>query len=248
MVLDADDEPDRRRLEGIVWALAEMGATTYLEHSRRGAHLWFFLAKSLPGRDIRRFGLGLFSHFHVQEIELFPKQDQLRSGPGSMIRLPFGVHRKSGRRYGFWTFAGEPLAPTLREQIRLLANPVLISQALFDKFVALAPKQKELSVVKRLPGPGNPAALPAEGSLSERIKAAVGVREFVEKYVELSRYGKGICPFHDDHIPSFYVNEARNFWFCFACDEGGSIIDFWMKRQGLEFGEALKELADRYLL
>ena len=38
---------------------------------------------------------------------------------------------------------------------------------------------------------------------------------------------QSLCPFHDDHHPSFNVNEEENYWYCFACETGGSIIDFW---------------------
>lgn len=102
LVLDADDEPDWRRVQALAGALSEMGATSYLEKSRRGGHLWIFFREPAPGKDIREFGHGLLDYFGIEGIELFPKQDELTTGPGSLVRMPFGVHRKTGRRYGFF--------------------------------------------------------------------------------------------------------------------------------------------------
>lgn len=83
--------------------------------------------------------------------------------------------------------------------------------------------------------------------MSERLKAIVTVREFVGSYVELSREGRGLCPFHDDQVVSFSVNDEENYWHCFACDMGGSIIDFWMQWRQCDFPQALRELADKLL-
>ena len=49
MVLDGDDEPDRRRLVALAQVLEEIGCPSYFEASRRGGHLWFFFDKPLPG-------------------------------------------------------------------------------------------------------------------------------------------------------------------------------------------------------
>jgi DNA primase len=79
--------------------------------------------------------------------------------------------------------------------------------------------------------------------VSERIKAAVSVRQFVSQYVELSEDGKGLCPFHDDQVSSFSVDDERNYWHCFACGTGGSIIDFWMQWRQCNFKAVISELA-----
>ncbi|MBN2391402.1 MAG: hypothetical protein JXR84_11795 [Anaerolineae bacterium] len=52
---------------------------------------------------------------------MLPKQNRLDDGPGSLTRLLFGVHRLTGRRYPFCAANGTPLAPTLREQLRVLS-------------------------------------------------------------------------------------------------------------------------------
>ena len=118
--------------------LAAVGCPSYLEASRRGGHLWFFFAEPLPGTEIRRFGKGLIAYFNLASMELYPKQAKLRTGPGSLIRLPFGVHKKSGRRYGFNTPQGEPLAPTLRQQLMVLRAPETVPERLFEQYAGYA--------------------------------------------------------------------------------------------------------------
>jgi len=47
---------------------------------------------------------------------------------------------------------------------------------------------------------------------------------------------------HDDHVDSFSVDDSRNFWYCFACEKGGSIIDFWMHHRDCDFRTAVGQL------
>jgi len=171
--------------------------------------------------EVRAFGLGLLRAHQIEEVELFPKQDGLADGPGSLIRMPFGVHRLTGRCYGFYTADGSPLAPTLREQIYALRALEAVPQAAFEAYRSFVPPQ-----------PVAPSTEPPEeltGTVSERIKARVKVLEFVSQYVDLKPTASGeigLCPFHDDHHPSFGVNAEGNYWHCFAGCGGGSLIDF----------------------
>ena len=81
-----------------------------------------------------------------------------------------------------------------------------------------------------------------------REKAAID--EVVSHYVTLRNAGggslKGLCPFHDEKSPSFNVNPSRGFFHCFGCGEGGDVIAFLMKIDGLGFAEAVERLADKY--
>src|SRR5262249_9144333 len=54
---------------------------------------------------------------------------------------------------------------------------------------------------------------------------------------------KGLCPFHQEKTPSFTVDPGKQFFYCFGCKAGGNAIDFVMKRDRLEFVEALQLLA-----
>lgn len=238
-VIDADDDLQLARLADISMSLARGGIPSYLESSRRGGHLWFFFDQSLPGKLARRFGKSILASNSLEDIELFPKQDELGDGPGSLIRLPFGIHRKDGQRYGFVTTKGEPLANTFAEQIYMLSNPRTVERTALDDFI----RQHKASIRERILVKHEAAG----ETLSEQIKRSVTVLDFVGQYVELSPAGRGLCPFHDDHHESFSVNAEKNYWHCFAGCGGGSIIDFWMKWQGVDFRQAVKELAGSLL-
>jgi len=81
------------------------------------------------------------------------------------------------------------------------------------------------------------------------VREKARIDDVVSSYVTLKRAGggswKGLCPFHDEKTPSFNVNPARQFWHCFGCGEGGDVISFVMKIDGLSFVEAVERLADK---
>ena len=56
----------------------------------------------------------------------------------------------------------------------------------------------------------------------------------------------GLCPFHSDKSPSFYVSPAKNICKCFACGEGGTAVHFIMKHEQLSYYDALRFLAKKY--
>lgn len=238
VVIDADDDLQLARLANISMSLAGSAIPSYLEASRRGGHLWLFFEQAIPGEVARTFGQSILKSHDLVGIELFPKQDKLGDGPGSLIRLPFGIHRKDGQRYGFVTSRGEPLATTYADQIRMLSNPRTVGTPALDFYI-----RHTASLQK--PTLGKPET--AKNTLSEKIKHSMTVLDFVGHYVELSPAGRGLCPFHDDSHFSFSVNAERNYWHCFAGCGGGSIIDFWMKWQGVDFRQAVKELAKNLL-
>lgn len=81
----------------------------------------------------------------------------------------------------------------------------------------------------------------------DEIKRRVDFAEYIGRVVALQKSGrnlKGLCPFHTERTPSFYVFPDRGHWRCFgACGEGGDIFTFLQKREGLDFRAALRELA-----
>src|SRR5437588_4389987 len=85
-------------------------------------------------------------------------------------------------------------------------------------------------------------------SIIETIKAKVDVVEELGLVVALQKSGKslkGLCPFHNERTPSFYVFGESQTWRCFGCNEGGDVFTFVQMQQSLEFREALLYLAEK---
>lgn len=83
-------------------------------------------------------------------------------------------------------------------------------------------------------------------SFLEEIKTRVPLAAVVGRKVKLTKKGKeysGLCPFHHEKSPSFTVNEDKGFYHCFGCQAHGSVFDFVMKTEGLQFPEAVERLA-----
>lgn len=83
----------------------------------------------------------------------------------------------------------------------------------------------------------------------QRIIDAANILEVVQDFVSLRRSGVsyvGLCPFHSDRKPSFYVSPSKNVCKCFSCGEGGSPVHFIMKHEQLSYNEALRYLAKKY--
>ena len=80
------------------------------------------------------------------------------------------------------------------------------------------------------------------------LKENVDIVDLVSNYLELKKSGnryKGLCPFHSEKTPSFFVNPDNNFYHCFGCGAGGDAINFVMEIENLTFVESIKMLAER---
>jgi DNA primase len=83
-------------------------------------------------------------------------------------------------------------------------------------------------------------------SAVEAVKARINIADIIRRYVDLkpvSGRWMGACPFHQETKPSMSVNEDEGFFYCFGCQASGDVIDFYMRINGLEFRDALEQLA-----
>lgn len=85
-------------------------------------------------------------------------------------------------------------------------------------------------------------------NLLSEITQRIDILDVVADTVKLTRKGErywGLCPFHAEKTPSFSVTPEKNVFYCFGCHTGGNVFTYVMKRDGLDFPEAVQVLADR---
>lgn len=80
------------------------------------------------------------------------------------------------------------------------------------------------------------------------MKSKLDIEQVISEYIQLKKAGTrftGLCPFHSEKTPSFSVSPDMQFWYCFGCNEGGDVISFVMRIEGMDFPEALQMLAKK---
>ena len=85
-------------------------------------------------------------------------------------------------------------------------------------------------------------------SAIDEVKQRIDIVDIIGQHVTLTKAGRtfrGLCPFHSEKHPSFYVYPEQQSWHCFGCNSGGDAFSFVMKKQNIDFGEALKLLAQK---
>lgn len=88
----------------------------------------------------------------------------------------------------------------------------------------------------------------AEFDTVDEIKRRLNIIEVIGGYLPLKKAGrnfKGLCPFHPEKTPSFTVSPDKQVWHCFGCGAGGDLFSFIMRKEGVDFAEALQLLADK---
>lgn len=83
----------------------------------------------------------------------------------------------------------------------------------------------------------------------DEIYNRADIVEVISEFVQLKRAGvsyKGLCPFHNERTPSFFVTPGRNIFKCFSCGKGGNVVNFLMEHEQMSYPEALRWLAKKY--
>ena len=236
-VFDADSLDGLVQLLAVQRRLASDGICSALEGSRRGGHLWVFFASRVPASLVRRFLLP----YCPPGVEFYPKQDQASyAHPGSLVRVPLGVHRRSGRRYPFLVpdSEGDRLVPAARSVAGSIDWLAQVPRVPVDVLNRAAPRESG-----GWPAPHTFVAGGRLGLASPDDRRSIhtwcdgqDARVVIGRYVELNRRGMGCCPFgwhhsdgKDSH-PSLWVHPPRSSggpcWYCNTWQRGGNLFDF----------------------
>jgi len=229
-VFDADREDGLQVLTQLQTCLAGLSIPSYLEHSRRGGHLWVLLASLVTPAHLRRWLLPSCP----EGVEFYPKQE-VSAGYGSLMRVPFGVHRLTGKRYGF--------AGPWQEPVEWLTT---LQRA---KVPALAPLPSRTPAVQQhTPQSLTTSVVTSDASLcSATIQAWCAAQDalrVIGRYVHLDRRGVGCCPFGEHHSdgkdshPSFRAYTPRvaggSCWYCYTWQGGGNLFNFLQRYYHLD--------------
>jgi len=159
VAIDADYKDAMEDLLKLQYHLGQDGVEAALEMSKRGGHLWIFLAQPLLARECRvyiynlalRLGVQIKGAGLAEGIEIFPKQDELKAGEfGNAIRGPLGIHRGANRRY--WFYGADY---TLETQMAYLERLRKVTEGDLRRFIAgntipdeLAGRQRDSEVAR----------------------------------------------------------------------------------------------------
>jgi hypothetical protein len=234
--LDADAPDGLAQLRLVQQTLETYGVLSLLESSRRGGHLWLFFTLPQTASVAIAVVLGLLDPLYAtgqlpQVLEVYPDSTEL----GHAVRMPLGIHRRTGQRYPFLNRDGNfidledlPAAlafalaqPAIRpEQLRAIAAQLGVSGQLGQTLPVAssspplqAPTSTTSAVIRWVDAQVNPL------DLLEEISPATDMRLAGQGYL-------GWCPFHDDHAPdgngdpgtpSFYVVYNTRYGWSWRC-------------------------------
>ncbi len=218
VAIDADYTNAMDDLIKLQYQLTQDCLESALEMSKRGGHLWIFLAVPLLARKCRIYIYDLAQKLGVpvkgaglaEGIEVFPKHDAIREGAfGNAIRGPFGIHRGANRR--FWFYGAEY---TLEAQMQFLMGLRRLTEEQLDRFTAGKEPPTKIAKPRAQVGPGN-----GKGS---GARAGFCILEYVGKTRMVGRNYVTQCPScalkgHDrsgDNL-AVLISDPR-FYQCFA--------------------------------
>jgi hypothetical protein len=244
-VFDADSLDGLVQLLGVQRRLAADGIDSALEGSRRGGHLRVFFASAVAPDLVRRWLLP----YCPDDVEFYPKRDWATwDEPGSLMRVPFGVHRLTGRRYPFLVAASDgsgdrvvPAAQSVAASLEWLATIRRVP----------VPERETVGVRDGVPPDTHPFLAKGVGVGTSSPIDSMTIHEWCDRhdsvtvigqYVRLDRRGMACCPFGWHHAngkdahPSLWAHTPASSggpcWYCNTWKRGGNLFDFlclWYK-------------------
>jgi hypothetical protein len=256
-VFDADSLDGLVQLLGVQRRLAADGIDSALEGSRRGGHLRVFFASSLAPGLVRRWLLP----YCPAGVEFYPKRDWATwEEPGSLMRVPFGVHRLSGRRYPFLVAVASGFGDRLVPAARLVAAS--LDWLATVKRVPVPLLEQTTAGMRDGSGPDTHQFLAkGVGVGTSSPVDAMTIHEWCDRqdsvavigrYVRLDRRGMACCPFGWHHVkgkdshPSLWVHPPASSggpcWYCNTWKRGGNLFDFLCLWYGVSAGEMWRRI------
>jgi hypothetical protein len=236
-------------------AFAELGLPGLVEASRRGGHLWFLLDEPMSAVALRFVVAEALAQLaawgvEIPAHELYPDISAIAAPAkrlGHAVRLPLGVHRKTGVRYPLFDADGLPCAFTSIEKaaVFVLEAPRIAAEPLRERWQSVLADRKAAKVGKAERGERSRRAEPVVDvqCAGTRVGTRSAVIRWVDAHVsqldllaelapeaEMRRVGHGYigwCPFHNDRAPdevtgepgspSFYVVQDRRYGWSWRC-------------------------------
>ena len=244
-VFDADQPDGLAVLAAVRRRLAADGIPSYLEASRRGGHLWVFFEAPAPAWAARRWLLP----YCPAGVEFYPKQDE-SAAVGSLIRVPLGIHRRSGQRYPFVVWQRGQFVPVAADLAGMLSalkavRRVAVSPALLPAGPT-SDEQTTPPTSQALRHLATPAGYPPHPTIADWC-AEQDPFALIGRYVHLDSRGMGHCPFGEHHVggrdthASFQVFRPKRpggtCWRCYTGNISGDVFNFLQLYSGMDAGK-----------